>query len=59
MMLLMSARKNHHAILEQVYVEMENFSFTFIDAEDYAASEKWQKIFISILVSVNVAMVEY
>jgi hypothetical protein len=38
---------------------MENFSFTFIDAEDYAVSEKWQKNLISILISVNVAMVEY
>ncbi len=28
---------------------MENFSFTFIDAEDYAASEKWQTIVICIV----------
>ncbi len=35
---------------EQVYVELENFSFTFNEAEDYAASEKWQKIFILILI---------
>jgi hypothetical protein len=28
------------------YVELENFSFTFNDAEDYATSEKWQKIII-------------
>jgi hypothetical protein len=26
------------------------FSFTFIDAEDYAASEKWQKMLIFILI---------
>ena len=25
------------------YVELENFSFTFNDAEDYATSENWQK----------------
>jgi hypothetical protein len=29
--------------LRYVYVESDNFSFTFNDAEDYAASEKWQK----------------
>jgi hypothetical protein len=29
---------------------LENFSFTFNDAEDYATSEKWQKIFISFLI---------
>ena len=39
---------------------METFSFTFNDAENYATSEKWQKIFIFSLiiepvVSVNVA----
>jgi hypothetical protein len=38
---------------------LESFSFTFIVAED-AASEKWQKVFISILIiallfNVNVA----
>ncbi len=27
----------------QVYVELENFSFTFNDAEDYATSENLQK----------------
>jgi hypothetical protein len=27
-------------------MKSEGFSFTFIDAEDNAASEKWQKIFI-------------
>jgi hypothetical protein len=42
-----------------VSVELENFSFTFID-EDYAASEKLVKIFICILtiasfLTVNVA----
>jgi hypothetical protein len=41
-------RKTHCAILKQVYIKLENFSITFIDAEDYVASEKWQKIFISI-----------
>jgi hypothetical protein len=34
----------------QVYVKLENFSLGFIDAEDYAASEKWQKIFIYIVI---------
>ena len=39
---------------------METFSFTFNDAENYATSEKWQKIFILSLiiepiVCVNVA----
>jgi hypothetical protein len=29
---------------------LENFSFTFNEAEDYAASEKWQKIFILVLI---------
>jgi hypothetical protein len=29
---------------------LENFSFTFHDAEDYANSEKWQKIFIYFLI---------
>ena len=28
-------------------------SFTFIDTEDYADSEKWQKIFINILIIVQ------
>ncbi len=44
----------------QVYVELENFRFTFNDAEDYATSENRQKILIFSLtsekhVSVNVA----
>ncbi len=30
--------------LVQVYVELENFSFTFNDGEDYATSENWQKV---------------
>jgi hypothetical protein len=39
---------------------LENFSFTFNDAEDYASSENWPKIFILCLISeenenVNVA----
>ncbi len=43
-----------------VYVELETFSFTFNDAENYATSEKWQKIFIfslniALITSVNVA----
>jgi hypothetical protein len=29
---------------------LENFNFTFNEAEDYAASEKWQKIFLLILI---------
>jgi hypothetical protein len=29
---------------------LENFSFTFNEAEDYTASEKWQKIFILVLI---------
>jgi hypothetical protein len=29
---------------------LDNFSFTFNDAEDYATLEKWQKIFISFLI---------
>jgi hypothetical protein len=29
----------------QVYVELENISFTFNYAEDYEASVKWQKLF--------------
>jgi hypothetical protein len=29
---------------------LENFSFTFNDAEDYATSEKWQKICISFVI---------
>jgi hypothetical protein len=32
---------------------LENFGFTFNDAEDYATSEKWQKIFIFIKIIVN------
>jgi hypothetical protein len=44
----------------QVYVELENFSFTFNDAEDYANSENRQKILIlsfigDVNTSVNVA----
>ncbi len=35
---------------KQIYVELENFSCTFNDAEDYATSEKWQKTFISFLI---------
>jgi hypothetical protein len=34
----------------QVYVELENFSFTSNDAEDYAALEKWQKMFIFTII---------
>jgi hypothetical protein len=30
---------------------LENFSFTFNAAEDYATSENWQKIFILNLIS--------
>jgi hypothetical protein len=30
----------------QVYLKEENFSFTFIEVEVYAASEKWQKLCI-------------
>jgi hypothetical protein len=30
---------------------LENFNFTFNDAEDYATSENWQKIFIFCLIS--------
>jgi hypothetical protein len=29
---------------------LENFSFTFNDAEDYATSEKWQKLLICFLI---------
>jgi hypothetical protein len=35
----------------QVYVELENFRFTFNDAEDYATSENRQKILIFSLTS--------
>jgi hypothetical protein len=31
---------------------VENVSFNFIDAEDYAALEKWQKIFLFVLIIV-------
>jgi hypothetical protein len=34
---------------------LENFIFT--DAEDYATSEKWQKIFISFLIIEFVASI--
>jgi hypothetical protein len=34
---------------EQVYVELKNFSLTFIDAEDYATSEKWQQKYCYVL----------
>jgi hypothetical protein len=34
----------------QVYVELEKLSCAFTDAEDYAASENWQKIIICILI---------
>jgi hypothetical protein len=45
---------------KQVCADLENFNFTFIDAEDCTASGKWQKIFIRFLIiapflSVNVA----
>ena len=44
----------------QVYVELENFSFTFNDAEDYATSAKWQKIFFLIIESmVNVTVAQW
>jgi hypothetical protein len=36
---------------------LENFSFTFNDAEDYATSEKWQKIFMSFLIIECIASV--
>jgi hypothetical protein len=39
---------------------LENFSFTIIDAEEYTASEKWQKILICIfLIAKGGAAVEY
>jgi hypothetical protein len=41
---------------------LENFSFTFNDAEDYATTEKWQKIFISFLIietEVNVTVAQW
>jgi hypothetical protein len=31
---------------------LENFSSTFNEAEDYATLEKWQKVFILILIIV-------
>jgi hypothetical protein len=39
---------------------LENFSFTFNDAEDYTTSQTWQKIFIlglirEAIISVSVA----
>jgi hypothetical protein len=41
---------------------LENFSFTFNDAEDYTTSKKWQKIFISFLIvetKVNVTVAQW
>jgi hypothetical protein len=39
---------------------LENFSFTFNDAEDYATSAKWQKIFFLIIESmVNVTVAQW
>jgi hypothetical protein len=39
---------------------LDNFSFTFNDAEDYATSEKWQKIFILIIeLEVNVTVAQW
>jgi hypothetical protein len=34
-----------------------DFSFIFIDAEDYATSEKWQKIFLSLLIIASLTSV--
>ncbi len=31
--------------INKLYIESADFSITFIDAEDYATSEKWQKFF--------------
>ncbi len=42
---------------EQVYVELENFSFTVNETEDYAPSEKWQKIVILILIIVTMVSI--
>jgi hypothetical protein len=44
----MLARKKSSRYINN-YVESDNFSFTFNDAEDYAASEKWQKIDIYLI----------
>jgi hypothetical protein len=41
---------------------LSNFSFTFNDAEDYATLEKWEKIFISVLIietKVNVTVAQW
>jgi hypothetical protein len=35
---------------------LENFSFTFNDAEDYAASEKWQKISIYLIIETIISV---
>jgi hypothetical protein len=39
------------------FQQFEHFSFTFIDAEDYAyaASETWPKVFISILFKTQIS----
>jgi hypothetical protein len=59
----MLARKNSsHYIRQKTYVELENFSFTFYDAKDYATLEKWQKTFISFLIietKVNVIVAQW
>jgi hypothetical protein len=44
----MLAQKNHHPILATSLNGIGNFSFTFVDAEDYAALEQLQQIFICI-----------
>ncbi len=46
----MLARKKSSRCINNSYVESADFSFTFIDAEDYATSEKWQKIFLTLLI---------
>jgi hypothetical protein len=50
---MVARKKSVRFINDKLTLNQKIFCFTFIDTEDYAASEKWQKIFISISIIVK------
>jgi hypothetical protein len=47
---MLARKKSSRYNIHKFTLNWKIFSFTFNDAEDYATSEKWHKIFISFLV---------
>ena len=50
---MVARKKSVRFINDKLTLNQKIFCFTFIDTEDYADSEKWQKIFINILIIVQ------